>query len=75
MNERKAFDSLHSYGNGLPENWEVKMPHLDMKAAKFDISLIFQEEKDGIRAQFQYSNELFKHATIERYFMLINYVI
>lgn len=43
------------------------MPHLDMKTAKFDLSLTMKEEGDRIEAEFRYSTELFKHSTIERY--------
>lgn len=44
----------------------MAIPQLDMKASKFDVTLIVQEEKDSISAQFQYSTELFKPSTIAK---------
>ena len=55
------------FGDKLPEGWEVKLPHLDMKTAKFDTILTMKEEADCIEAELRYSTELFKPATIERY--------
>ncbi|MDW3191885.1 MAG: amino acid adenylation domain-containing protein [Cytophagales bacterium] len=75
INRNPLFDVMLSYQNF--EEAELVLPGLTLsrysygaEPAKFDLSLIVTESKESLSLNFQYSTELFKEATIERF---INY--
>ena len=54
----------------IPEFSEgLKLSHklLDPKVSKFDLTLFISEKDDSLSATFEYSTELFKESTIERF--------
>ena len=47
-------------------NLEIEPLELDYGVAKFDLSLVMAERREGLLVHFEYNSDLFDHATIER---------
>lgn len=50
----------------IDENWSCSLLDVHTQAAKFDLTLQFEDKKDYLVGRFEYRTDLFKPVTIER---------
>ncbi|WP_340203703.1 amino acid adenylation domain-containing protein [Ascidiimonas sp. W6] len=61
-----SFDSFGDSGVTISD-LEFELYEREFKNAKFDITLIASEQKEGLNLMFEYSTDLFKSKTVERF--------
>ncbi len=69
LNQHPFFQALLSLdmpASGLPSGWTITYTDTDTGTSKFDLSIIIEDQPDGLTGRFEYRTALFDAATIQR---------